>query len=128
MEHSLPKYLSTDHDPLFRFHQWQANLRILGIDEIKTVPYTPVSHPYIERVIGTIRRECLDRTLFWNPSDLTKKLGAFKDYYNQHRVHASLDGVPPSKHGATSEHKPASLEHFGWLTHCRGLLQTPIPA
>jgi hypothetical protein len=37
--HSLPKYLSSDHDPLYRFHQWEANLLILGVTEIKTVPY-----------------------------------------------------------------------------------------
>src|SRR5450631_275133 len=37
----LPKHLSTDHDPLFRFHRWRANLRVLEIDEIKTVPSCP---------------------------------------------------------------------------------------
>ena len=58
-------YLSPDHDPLYRFHQWQANLRILDVKKIKTVPYVPLSHPFVERLIGTIRRECLDRTLFW---------------------------------------------------------------
>jgi len=36
--HSPPKYLSSDHDPLYRFHQWEANLRILGLTEIKSVP------------------------------------------------------------------------------------------
>ncbi len=41
--------------------QWQANLRILDVEEIKTVPYVPLSHPFVERLIGTIRRECLDR-------------------------------------------------------------------
>jgi len=40
---TLPKYLSSDHDPLYRFHQWQANLRILEVMEIKTVPYVPLS-------------------------------------------------------------------------------------
>jgi len=45
----LPKYLSSDHDPLYRFHQWEANLRVLGVTEIKTVPYTPWSHPFVER-------------------------------------------------------------------------------
>ena len=59
--HTPPKYLSADHDPLYRFHQWQANLRILDVKEIKTVPYAPRSHPFVERLIGTIRRECLDR-------------------------------------------------------------------
>lgn len=51
----LPKQISTDHDPLFRFHRWLANLRVLDISEIKSVPYTPVSHPFVERFIGTIR-------------------------------------------------------------------------
>ena len=53
---SSPKYLSSDHDPLYRFHQWQANLRILEAKEIKTVPYVALSHPFVERLIGTIRR------------------------------------------------------------------------
>jgi len=59
-----PKYLSTDHDPLFRFHRWLANLRVLEVEEIKSVPYAPVSHPFVERLIGTIRREYLDRVFF----------------------------------------------------------------
>ena len=57
----LPKYLSSDHDPLYKFHQWQANLRILEVTEIKTVPQ---SHPFAERLIGTIRREYSDHMLF----------------------------------------------------------------
>ncbi|NRB21886.1 hypothetical protein HRU45_04055, partial [Candidatus Dependentiae bacterium] len=45
-----PKYISTDNDPIFESHRWKANHRQREIDEIKTVPYTPVSHPFIERV------------------------------------------------------------------------------
>jgi hypothetical protein len=41
----VPYHLSSDNDPLFRYHQWEANLRILGIEEIKSIPHTPVSHP-----------------------------------------------------------------------------------
>ena len=37
-----PKYLSSDNDPLFQYHQWQANLRILDIDELKSIPYPPL--------------------------------------------------------------------------------------
>jgi len=48
----VPKYLSSDNDPLFLYHQWQANLRILSVDEIKAVSYTPLSHPFTERLIG----------------------------------------------------------------------------
>jgi transposase InsO family protein len=39
----LPKHLSTDDDPLFRFHRWRANLRVLEMEEIKTVPFVPNS-------------------------------------------------------------------------------------
>ena len=88
--------ISTDHDPLFRFHRWLANLRVLEVEEIKSVPYAPMSHPFIERVIGTIRREYLDCTFFWNAIDLDRKLKAFQNYYNRYRVHRSLDGTTPA--------------------------------
>lgn len=60
----LPKRVSTDHDPLFCFHRWLANLRVREIEEVKSVPYAPISHPFVERLIGTIRREYLDRVFF----------------------------------------------------------------
>jgi len=82
----VAKYLSSDNNPLYLYHQWQANLRILGVDEIKTVPYTPRSHPFIERLIGTIRPEYLDHVFFWNACDLERKLEAFRQDYNAHRV------------------------------------------
>jgi putative transposase len=82
----LPRYLSSDHDLLFTFYRWQAILRVLDIDEIKSVPYVPLSHPFIERLIGTIRREYLDRVLFSNQLDLQRELDDFKVYYNERRV------------------------------------------
>lgn len=94
--HTPPTYVSSDHDLLYRFHQWQRNLRILDVQEIKTVPYVPLSHPFVERLIGTIRRECLDRTLFWTTGDLEMKLLDFQRYYNGHRTHAGLDGRTPN--------------------------------
>jgi hypothetical protein len=51
---ALSKYLSTDNDPLHRFHQWQANLRVLEVKEIKAVRYVPLSHPFAERLVGTL--------------------------------------------------------------------------
>ncbi len=85
-----PRHLSSDHDPSFEYHRWQANLRLLDIDPIKRVPDTPVSHPFVEHLLETIRREFIDPILFWNVVDLEKKLGAFQEYYNHNRVHASL--------------------------------------
>src|SRR5262245_58740411 len=72
-----PKYVSSDHDPLYRFHQWQANLHVLEVTEIKTVPFVPLSHPFVERLIGTVRREYLDQMIFWTRADLEEKLLSF---------------------------------------------------
>src|SRR5215831_13032699 len=121
----LPKYLSSDHDPLYRYHQWQANLRVLEIQEIKTVPYVPLSHPFVERLIGTIRREHLDQTLFWTGADLEEKLRAFQDYFNKHRVHSGLKGQLPDPEAPGA---PLNFASYRWQKHCRGLYQTPIAA
>jgi hypothetical protein len=78
----VPRQLSSDHDPLFEAHRWTANLRVLAIDEIKTVPYVPLSHPFVERLIGTMRREVLDHVLFWNARDRERRLADFQAYYH----------------------------------------------
>jgi transposase InsO family protein len=122
-----PTYLSSDHDRLFQNHQCQANLRILDVEEIKTVPYVPLSHPFVERLIGTIRRECLDRTLFWTAADLEIKLFEFQNYYNRHRAHAGLEGRPPAPIPNDGGAR-ASLRSYRWQPHCRGLYHTPMAA
>jgi transposase InsO family protein len=90
-----PRYLSSDNDPLSRFHRWCANLRTLEINEIKTIPYMPISHPFVKRLIGTIRRTLLDQTFFWNRHDLQRKLDDFKNHYNKFRAHSSLTTRTP---------------------------------
>ena len=124
---TTPKYLSTDNDPWYRFHQWQANLRVLEVTEIKTVPYVPLSQPFGERLIGSLRRECLDRTLFWTTTDLEAKLLDFQHYYNEHRTHAGRKGHPPVA-GVTADRSRANLSCYRSQKHCRGLYQTPIAA
>jgi transposase InsO family protein len=110
----LPKHVSTDNDPLYRFHRWLANLRVLEIDEIKSVPHVPVSHPFIERLIGTLRREYLDRIFFWNALDLERKLQAYGLYYNSSRVHQSLSGKPPEEQAGKPRPAYAALHSYGW--------------
>jgi putative transposase len=75
-----PRYLSSDNNPLFLFHRWNANLRILDVIEVKTMPYVPLSHPFVERLIGTVRREYLDQVPFWSARDLQRKLMLSHDY------------------------------------------------
>ena len=122
----LPKYLSSDNDPLFRFHRWLANLRVLDIDEIKPVPNIPASHPFVERLIGNLRREYFDRVFFWNALDLERKLTKFKVCFNGHRVHRALDGVTPSRRAGEPAPALAALDQHAWQQHCRGLFHPPI--
>src|SRR5262245_55671619 len=124
----VPRHLSTDHDPVFQAHCWMANLRILQIDEIKTVPHVPRSHPFVERVIGTMRREFLDHVPFWNARDLERKLAEFKAYYNAARGHASLAGHTPLTFASGHTVVPADLSHVRWVSQCRDLVQLPVAA
>ena len=124
----LPTRLSADHDPLFRFHRWQANLRILGVETVQTVPQVPWSHPFIERLIGTLRREYLDRLFFWTADDLERKLELFKNYYNAARVHQGLSGDTPGEKAGRPTPQPAGLENYRWQSHCHGLFELPIAA
>ena len=91
------------------------------------MPYVPLSHPFVERLIGTVRRECVDRTLFWTAADLELKLLDFHRYYNGHRAHAGLEGRTPEP-GPASGGAPASFRSYRWQPHCRGLYQTPMAA
>ena len=124
-QYGLPKYLSSDNDPLYRFHQWQANLRVLEVREIKTIPYVPLSHSFVERLIGTLRREYLDHMLFWTVADLENKLLEFRTYFNSHRTHTSREGQTPN----TPVSRPVvNLRSFRWQPHCRSLYQPLMAA
>jgi hypothetical protein len=71
----------------------------------------PLSHPFVERLIGTIRRECLDRTLFWTTADLEMKLLDFRRYYNGHTCGAGRGhtGLEPSLGRRTRDSRFVSL-------------------
>lgn len=87
-----PAFLSSDNDPLFLFHRWRANPRMIDVEEIKSATYTPTSHPFIERLIGTIRREYLDQILFWNKGDLERKLSLLEQCRLKDTVEIEVDG------------------------------------
>ena len=96
--------------------------------QIKTVPEVPLSHPFIERLVGTIRRELLDQVPFLSARDLHRKLLHFRDYYNRDRVHASLGGATPACKAADIRRRVISLSEYQWQSHCRGLYQLPVAA
>ncbi|MEE9240935.1 MAG: integrase core domain-containing protein, partial [bacterium] len=96
-------------------------LRIQEIEEINTVSHAPISHPFTERLIGAIRRECLDLTLFLNERDLEEKLEDSQDYYNVHRVHQALDLKTPEEAAGKGPPIRAKFRNFTWKSHCRVL-------
>ena len=120
-----PRYLSSDHVSFPSLARESSGARV---DEIKAIPYTPRSHAFVERLIGTVRREYLDRTLFWNQSDLERKLENYKAYYNQHRCHTGLAGATPAQRSGAPPAPLANLQAYRWRQHCNGLFQTPNAA
>ena len=63
--------------------------------EVLGAPGVPQQRAYIERVIGTIRRECLDHVIVFNKASLCRHLKSFLEYYHQSRTHWSLEEDPP---------------------------------
>jgi hypothetical protein len=89
--------------------------------EQNTFPARTPSHPFVERLISTIRREYLDHLLFWTTADLENKLLDFRTYFNNYRTHTSREGRTPD----TPVSRPiANLRSFRWQPHCRSLYQT----
>jgi transposase InsO family protein len=91
---SAPRYLIRDRDtaygPLF-----VQRLHAMGIRDKPIAPRSPWQNPYVERLIGTIRRECLDHMIVFGQAHLRRVLGKFAAYYNESRIHRSLDKDAP---------------------------------
>ena len=100
-------------------------MRILEIEEIKSLPHVPMSHPFVERLIGSIRRELLDQTLFWTATDLENKLRVYPCYYNEHRTLSGRDGTTPVN---PVQMNVVDINQYRWQKHCRGLFELPIAA
>ena len=95
---------------------------VLGVTEVKTVPYVFLS---VERLIGTIRRKFLDRVLFWSAADLEAKVFTFQTYFNSYRTHASLKGQTPIE---SAKSRGLNIKSYRWQEHCRALYETPTAA
>jgi hypothetical protein len=100
-------------------------MRVLEINEIKSLPHVPMSHPFFERFIGSIRRELLDQTLFWTATDLGNKLRDYQSYYNNCRTHSGRDSATAVDSGSENS---VTLNDHRWKKHCRGLYQLPLTA
>jgi hypothetical protein len=66
--------------------------------------------------------------LFWNQSDLERKLETYKAYYDQLRCHSGLAGATPAQRSGIPPPPIAKLESYSWRQHCNGLFHTPVAA
>ncbi|MCH9027996.1 MAG: transposase, partial [Proteobacteria bacterium] len=107
---TAPRYLLRDGDGSYG-RQVQRRIRSFGTKEVITAPASPWQNPYVERVIGSIRRELLDHVVVLNEQHLKRLLSAYLDYYHPWRTHRSLAGDAPD-HRPVRSAKPAHVIDF----------------
>ncbi len=84
------RYLLRDRDGSYG-ECFSQRVEAMGIKEVLTAPRAPWQNPYVERVIGSIRRECLDHVIIFNERHLHRVLSSYLDYYHRSRTHLALD-------------------------------------
>jgi putative transposase len=91
---SAPAYLLRDRDTVYG-DAFQKRVKGMGIDEVLTAPHSPWQNPFAERLIGSIRRECLNHVLVLDERHLRRILTRYFAYYSQARTHLALDKDAP---------------------------------
>jgi transposase InsO family protein len=91
---TAPRYLLRDRDSIFGL-DFVAQVKAMGIKEVLSAPRSPWQRAYVERVIGTFRRECLDHVIVFNEASLYRHVKLFTSYYHESRTHLSLGKDTP---------------------------------
>jgi putative transposase len=106
----FPPYLLGDRDAIFA-QDFRDQVRDMGIEEVLSAPRSPWQRAYVERIIGSIRRECLDHVIVFGESSLRRTLVAYFDYYRRSRTHLSLGKDSP-------EPRPIQSPEIGQSCRC----------
>ncbi len=85
---TAPRYLLRDRDRIFG-DAFSKQVQDMAIEEVLSAPRSPWQRAYVERVIGTIRRECLDHVIVFNEASLYRHVKSFVTYYHESRTHLS---------------------------------------
>src|ERR1700704_1917691 len=104
-EDSAPRYLLRDRDSIYD-DEVRRRIASLGIPEVVSSPLSPWQNPYVEPVIGSIRRECLDHVIILNPRHLRRVLRAYLAYYHRSRTHLGLSKDAPDGRPACAASDP----------------------
>jgi hypothetical protein len=114
-----PKHLLRDRDSIYCL-LFQRRAKALSLEEVRIAFRSPWQSPYVERLMGSVRRECLDRVIVLNQAQLRRLLQAYFAYDHRSRTHLGLDkdAPEPRRVQGPDEGKIVALPQVGGLHHC----------
>ncbi len=120
-EDDTPRFLLRDRDGIYG-GQFRDRVANMGIEEVVTAARSPWQNPYVERVIGSIRRECLDHVIILNERHLKRILRSYFEYYHESRTHLSLNCNSPVQRKIEPPElgKVIAIPQVGGLHHLYG--------
>lgn len=115
---TAPRWLLRDRDAIYGA-AFQRRVAGIGISEVVSSPSSPWQNPYVERLIGSIRHECLDHVIVINETHLRRLLAAYIRYYHRARTHLSLekDAPTPRRVHTPAEGRVVAFSEVGGLHH-----------
>jgi transposase InsO family protein len=115
---TAPRYLLRDRDAIFG-GEFVEQVKAFGIKQVLSAPRSPWQRAYVERVIGTIRRECLDHVIVFGERGLYRHLRSFMSYYHATRTHLGLqkDSPEPRPIQPPEAGRIISIAEVGGLHH-----------
>ncbi|MFN8178305.1 MAG: integrase core domain-containing protein [bacterium] len=113
---TAPRFLLRDRDGVYG-KKFSRRVRALGIEEVLTAYRCPWQNGYVERLIGTIRRDCLDHVIVWNERHLKRVLRDYLVYYHRWRTHLSLEMDTPERRPVQGIGRIVAVEELGGLHH-----------
>jgi transposase InsO family protein len=115
---TAPRYLLRDRDASYG-QSFRHRVRAMGINEVIAAPRSPWQNAYVERIIGSIRRECLDHVIILDEAHLRCVLAAYFQYYHRTRTHLSLakDCPEPRATSSPAAGKIIAVPEVGGLHH-----------
>jgi len=113
---SAPRYLLRDNDRIYGC-QFRRQLEVMGIREVRTSFRSPWQNAFVERVIGSIRRECSDQVIVLNEESLRRVLRSYIDYYHTSRLHLSLEKDSPTTRPVQSVGNIVAIPQVGGMHH-----------
>ena len=115
-DRDVPCYLVRDRDASYG-HEFRSRVRSLGLSEVITAPRSPWQNAFVERLLGSIRRDCLDHIVVLNRRHLTRVLKNYFVYYHCSRTHLALAKDTPEPRPIMKRGRIEAIPQVGGLHH-----------